>query len=59
VLAVDYRGHGQTRVKDANFGIYHIADDLVELLDLPGDGGVRCMISLPSAASRRHGRSRV
>ena len=33
VLAVDYRGHGQTRVKDLNFGIYHIADDLVGLLD--------------------------
>lgn len=33
VLAVDYRGHGQTRVKDINFGIYHIADDLVGLLD--------------------------
>jgi pimeloyl-ACP methyl ester carboxylesterase len=33
VLAVDYRGHGQTRVKDINFGIYHIADDLVALLD--------------------------
>jgi len=33
VLAVDYRGHGQTRVKDANFGIYHIADDLVAILD--------------------------
>ena len=33
VLAVDYRGHGQTRVKDSNFGIYHIADDLVGLLD--------------------------
>jgi pimeloyl-ACP methyl ester carboxylesterase len=33
VLAVDYRGHGQTRVKDVNFGIYHIADDLVGLLD--------------------------
>jgi pimeloyl-ACP methyl ester carboxylesterase len=33
VLAVDYRGHGQTRVKDYDFGIYHIADDLVGLLD--------------------------
>ena len=33
VLAVDYRGHGGTRVKDFNFGIYHIADDLVGLLD--------------------------
>jgi pimeloyl-ACP methyl ester carboxylesterase len=33
VLAVDYRGHGQTRVKDVNFGMYHIADDLVGLLD--------------------------
>ena len=33
VLAVDYRGHGQTRVGDINFGIYHIADDLVGLLD--------------------------
>src|SRR5215218_7369160 len=33
VLAVDYRGHGQTRVKDVDFGIYHIADDLVGLLD--------------------------
>ena len=33
VLAVDYRGHGQTRVKDVNFGIYHIADDLIGLLD--------------------------
>ena len=33
VLAVDYRGHGQTRVKSVDFGIYHIADDLVGLLD--------------------------
>ena len=33
VLAVDYRGHGQTRVKDVDFGIYHIADDLVAMLD--------------------------
>jgi len=33
VLAVDYRGHGQTRVKDVDFGIYHIADDLIGLLD--------------------------
>jgi len=33
VLAVDVRGHGPTRVKDYDFGIYHIADDLVELLD--------------------------
>jgi len=33
VLAVDYRGHGLTRVKDYDFGIYHIADDLIGLLD--------------------------
>jgi pimeloyl-ACP methyl ester carboxylesterase len=33
VLAVDYRGHGLTRVTDYDFGIYHIADDLVGLLD--------------------------
>jgi pimeloyl-ACP methyl ester carboxylesterase len=33
VLAVDYRGHGQTRVADYNFSIHHIADDLVALLD--------------------------
>ena len=33
VLAVDVRGHGPTRVKDYDFGIYHIADDLVGLLD--------------------------
>ena len=33
VLAVDYRGHGQTRVTDYNFSIHHIADDLVALLD--------------------------
>src|SRR5688572_8792753 len=30
VLAVDVRGHGPTRVKDYDFGIYHIADDPVE-----------------------------
>jgi pimeloyl-ACP methyl ester carboxylesterase len=33
VLAVDYRGHGQTRVTDFDFTIYHIADDLIGLLD--------------------------
>lgn len=33
VLAVDYRGHGLTRVTDYNFGIYDIADDLIALLD--------------------------
>ena len=33
VLAVDVRGHGPTRVKEYDFGIYHIADDLVGLLD--------------------------
>ena len=33
VLAVDYRGHGQTRVTDYNFSIHHIADDFVALLD--------------------------
>jgi pimeloyl-ACP methyl ester carboxylesterase len=39
VLAVDVRGHGQTRVTDYNFSIHHIADDLVALLDhlkIPG-----------------------
>jgi len=34
VLAVDYRGHGLTRVTNYEFGIQHIADDLVALLDL-------------------------
>ena len=33
VLAVDYRGHGLTRVTGYDFGIHHIADDLVGLLD--------------------------
>jgi len=33
VLAVDYRGHGFTTVTNFNFGISHIADDLVGLLD--------------------------
>ena len=33
VLAVDVRGHGPTRVKNYDFGIYHVADDLVGLLD--------------------------
>ena len=33
VLAVDYRGHGLTRVTDYDFTIYHIADDLIALLD--------------------------
>lgn len=33
VIAVDYRGHGLTRVADYDFSIYHIADDLVALLD--------------------------
>jgi pimeloyl-ACP methyl ester carboxylesterase len=33
VLAVDYRGHGLTRVADYEFSIYHVADDLVALLD--------------------------
>ena len=33
VLAVDVRGHGPTRVKDYDWGIYHVADDLVRLLD--------------------------
>src|SRR5262245_29679264 len=33
VLAVDYRGHGQTRVTNYDFTIHHIADDLIGLLD--------------------------
>ena len=33
VLAVDVRGHGPTRVTSYDFGIYHVADDLVALLD--------------------------
>jgi pimeloyl-ACP methyl ester carboxylesterase len=33
VIAVDYRGHGLTRVTDYDFGIHHIADDLIGLLD--------------------------
>lgn len=33
VLAVDPRGHGLTRVTNYEFGIQHIADDLVALLD--------------------------
>lgn len=33
VLAVDYRGHGLTRVTDYDFGIHQIADDLIGLLD--------------------------
>ena len=33
VLAVDTRGHGPTRVKSYDFGIDHVADDLVALLD--------------------------
>jgi len=33
LLAVDYRGHGLTRVTDYDFGIHHIADDLIGLLD--------------------------
>lgn len=33
VLAVDYRGHGQTRVTNYDFFIDDIADDLVGLLD--------------------------
>ena len=33
VIAVDYRGHGRTRVADYEFSIQHVADDLVALLD--------------------------
>ena len=33
VLAVDYRGHGQTPVTDYDFGLPHLADDLIGLLD--------------------------
>jgi pimeloyl-ACP methyl ester carboxylesterase len=33
VLAVDYRGHGLTHVTNFDFGISHIADDLIGLLD--------------------------
>ena len=33
VIAVDTRGHGPTRVKSYDFGISHVADDLVALLD--------------------------
>jgi len=33
VIAVDYRGHGQTRVTSYEFSIYHVADDLIALLD--------------------------
>jgi len=33
VLAVDYRGHGQTHVDNYEFSIYDVADDLIGLLD--------------------------
>ena len=33
VLAVDYRGHGQTHVDNYEFSVYDVADDLVALLD--------------------------
>ncbi len=33
VLAVDYRGHGQTHVENYEFSIYDVADDLIGLLD--------------------------
>lgn len=33
VIAVDYRGHGLTRVTDYEFSIQDVADDLVALLD--------------------------
>jgi pimeloyl-ACP methyl ester carboxylesterase len=33
VIAVDYRGHGQTRVANYEFSIQDVADDLVALLD--------------------------
>ena len=33
VLAVDTRAHGPTRVKSYDFGLQHVADDLVALLD--------------------------
>jgi pimeloyl-ACP methyl ester carboxylesterase len=33
VLAVDFRGHGLTRVTNFDFSIYDIADDLIGLLD--------------------------
>jgi pimeloyl-ACP methyl ester carboxylesterase len=33
VIAVDYRGHGLTRVADYEFSIQDVADDLVALLD--------------------------
>ena len=33
VLSVDTRAHGPTRVKSYDFGLQHVADDLVALLD--------------------------
>lgn len=33
VLAVDYRGHGQTHVDNYEFSVYDVADDLIGLLD--------------------------
>ena len=33
VLSVDSRGHGMTQVTDYDFGMSHIADDLIALLD--------------------------
>ncbi|MEZ4588627.1 MAG: alpha/beta hydrolase [Gemmatimonadales bacterium] len=36
VIAPCYRGHGLTRVSDYDFTIYHLADDMVALLDSLG-----------------------
>ena len=34
VLAVTYRGHGQTQVEDYNFSLAHIADDVAAMMDV-------------------------
>jgi pimeloyl-ACP methyl ester carboxylesterase len=36
VIAPSYRGHGRTQVSDYEFTIYHVADDVVALLDSLG-----------------------
>ena len=55
VLAVDYRGHGQTRVRDYDFGIYHIADEApVKLVSrkIEGSRGETALETAPRSIAR-------
>lgn len=36
LIAIDYYGHGQTKIPDHEVSLYHVADDLKQLMDVKG-----------------------